>query len=176
MSELYISRWWRNEGPLSGTDDSLLLLDYLGGRAADSGTHRAPFTLKFSDVLADLHLLSALDESHDAWFGVMGVDERHFDIDDMVLLDLSGILLECAERGAVNLMDLDPDTRYAATVRFDVDVPSDVELVIDALQRFAAHPEQSVLSQVLDADELREHSAAAFAMASELLAHFPQAP
>lgn len=166
MSDLSISKWWHDEGPLSGTDDSLLLLDYFGESAADSDIDPVPFNL--SQIVGELHLFPAEGETRGAWFGIADIDDHHFDNDDMVLLDLSGIILECAKRGSVALSDLDPGTAYESTIQILLDDPASLAHIVRGLRLFAAHPEASTLAEMLDADELMEHSDAATAIANEL--------
>lgn len=133
--DLYIARWWGNF--VGGSDDSLLLLDYFGMQKEEK--------LSLKKIMADLHIDAILKNGDvndgDAYFEMGDSCEAHFDMAVDVVTDLSAILLESLENGAVEMSALDEDREYATTFSI-LAGEEDVRLLLGGLDSFIAVPQE----------------------------------
>ncbi|MDR0441372.1 MAG: hypothetical protein LBI59_10420 [Candidatus Accumulibacter sp.] len=150
---MYIDKWWGRF--IGGTDDALLLADYLGDKAG------APVSLK--EILDDLHLRAplagGLKGDADPYFiaGTQRSLEPHFDLVEDVVTDLAAIVLECVKNGGVELGDLFKSRQGQGRVEITVSgCPEALQLLVNGLEAFIADPAGFVISEFLNEKELAE--------------------
>lgn len=146
---MYIDRWWGNYA--GGSDDSFLLLDYLGSRP-DS-------RLSLHQILKDLHLHELLKNNKlsegDAYFEMGEGYVPHFDMAVDVLVDLSAILLESLHEGSFKIQDLDKSSKDVRTYSIESN-EEDVLLLLDNLEHFIQNASLYEISELMDEESLSE--------------------
>jgi hypothetical protein len=149
---MYIDKWWGRF--IGGTDDALLLGDYLEARVD------VPVSLR--EILESLHLweplAGGLTGDADPYF-IANTErpepyfEPHFDLVADVVTDLAAIVLECMKNGGVELGDLFGSK--AGRVEITV-VPDSFRRLLDGLDAFIAAPAAFGINDFLSEKELAE--------------------
>lgn len=153
--ELYIKKLWgkqsNKDNYIGGTEDSLLLIDYFGKQTESK--------LQLFKILSDIHLDILLEKEFagngDVYFKETGLYNTHFDFAINVVIDLSAILLENLKNSLVNMELLDGDRKYSNKFTIAA-LPEDVQLLLKALDRFIAAPQNYELAGTMNEKNLQK--------------------
>ncbi|UNK15832.1 imm68 putative immunity domain-containing protein [Paenibacillus sp. N3/727] len=162
---MYISKWWGEL--IGGSDDSLVLIDYLEQLDSTDAT--------LNQILKDLGfdvLLSEGDLKNGRGIGfdiknANGMFRAELDIACGALIDLSAIVLESLKSGYVDLHDLD-EARQPCKLYIDSSEEKR-NLLRDELYKFSRNPLAYDLAELVPADDMRELAEKAKMIADELL-------
>lgn len=145
---MLIEKWWGNF--IGGSDDSLLLLDYLASKSEE--------VLHLKEIMDEINLTKVLEdgnweEGNLSW-KVNKQFEPDFDLVADVVIDLATITLESLVNKNVAFKSLDKATKYHGYFSIQVDKDS-LSLLIKGLEQFiGSSPHYSGLADVMDEGDL----------------------
>ena len=153
--ELFISKLWgkqhNEDNYIGGTEDTLLLIDYLGKQTESN--------LVLCKILSDIHLDTLLEKGFvgngDVYFVETGSHSTYFDFAINVVIDLSAILLENLKNSHVDMNLLDGDGKYSNKFAISASL-EDAELLIKTLDKFIIAPHNYELTEPLSEKSLQK--------------------
>ncbi len=145
---MYIEKYWGNY--VGGSDDSLVLLEYLAGKEKEQITVEEIFEETGLNNLSSFRNTDCPLEAPIDGFEA----EIHYAI--TLITDLATLLLECKVNGSVNISDLledDMDCVISITA-----TEQEHELINKALMDFTAEPQAYDLCEMVGDEEIVEMS------------------
>ncbi len=150
---MYIQRYWGNY--IGGSDDSLVLVDYLEYK------NKEEITLEEIFAETGLDKLDSFRETLDSFRETDGLimvpvdefdDHIHYAI--TLITDLAALMLECKVSGGVNIGELGLD--YADRIIRITATPREHTLMNKTLLDFTTNPLNYDLSRIVDEEEIWE--------------------
>lgn len=141
-----------DSGYIFGTDDSLLLLDYLAEK------QKAEISL--GEIFSDIGLDKLNGEFQNTEISLEVVNEEGFEMEFHYAIDLiinlAALLLECKITGSINMCELCEDDELENGNIHITATPKEHQLINKALKDFLTDPLDYDLSEMVDEDEMKE--------------------